>query len=201
MNSLERGVAPGTWAEVAVAVNDAIQESAPIVLTVAVGPRDVLQIDFPRHSFEWSTPLNQFPVDATGLAISRQPAADPTPGASNLDGLLWTLGTNAFAGSPAPWLADGNRVRLSRWPNMPRHMHTMQQMFMLAVLGNAYFTAEELATAAKSTEAEAQDLINVLSLMRLLKYSSEMPAPVIAVASPTKPSGNLFARLRARLGR
>jgi hypothetical protein len=194
----------GTWAEVAGVVNDALLQSAPVVITVAVGPRDVLQIDVPRHSFEWPTPLADFPKDATGLYIASQPAADPSASPSNLDGLLWTLGNNAFAGRPASWLAEGKRVRLGRWPNMPRHMHTMHQMYMLAVLGNAYFTAAELATAAKATEAEAQDLINALSLMQLLKYSAEAPAPILPTPEPaaeSKPSLGLFARLRARLGR
>ena len=77
----------------------------------------------------------------------------------------------------------------------------MQQMYMLAALGNAYFTAAELAAAAKTSVAVAQDLINALSLMQLLKYSSEVAAPVIVEAPQQEQSKSLFARLRARLGR
>ena len=191
----------GTWAEVASTVNNALMQAAPVVITVTVGPREMLQIDIPRYTFEWPRPLDEFPGDASGLSIWTQAAADPSPRANNLEGLLWTLGNNAFQGRPASWLAEGKRVRLARWPNMPRHMHTMHQMYMLAVLGNAYFTAAELAAAAKSTETEAQDLINALSLMQLLKYSSEAPPVVIPVAEEPKPNQGLFARLRARLGR
>lgn len=192
----------GTWADVAVAVWEALQQSSPIVLTVAVGPRDILQIDIPRRSYEWATPLDEFPRDATGLTIVSNPAADPSPSPYNLDGLLWALGNNAFKGAPASWLPEGNRVRLSRWPNMPRHLHTMQQMYMLAALGNAHFSAAELAMAAKSSEAVAQDLINALSLMQLLRYSSTVPPVVFAEAAPKKSENlSLFARLRARLGR
>lgn len=194
----------GTWAEVASAVRAALVQNAPVVLTVPVGPRDMLQIDVPRQSYEWATPLDQFPVGATGLTVASHPAADPSPGLGNLEGLLWTLGNNAFHGTRASWLDEAHRVRLARWPNLPKHMHSMKQMYMLAVLGNAYFTAAELAAAAKATEAEAHDLINALSLMRLLKYSTEAPAFIVpapvADAAP-QPSQGLFARLLARLGR
>jgi hypothetical protein len=194
----------GTWAEVATAVRTALVQNAPVVLTVPVGPRDLLQIDIPRQSFEWATPLDQFPAGATGLTVASHPAADPSPSLGNLDGLLWALGNNAFNGTRATWLDEAQRVRLARWPNLPKHMHSMKQMYMLAVLGNAYFTAAELAAAVKGTEAEAHNLINALSLMRLLKYSSEAPAFIIpapvAEAAP-QPSQGLFARLLARLGR
>lgn len=191
----------GTWGEVARTVQDALQRSAAVVITVVIGSREMLQIDIPRYNFEWLRPLNDFPVGATGLGIASHPAADFSATPKNLDSLLWVLGNNAFGGTPASWLDPAQRVRLSRWPNMPRHMHSMQQMYMLAALGNAYFTASELAAAAKVSEPVAQDLINALSLMQLLKYSSEVAAPVIAVAPPQEQSKSLFARLRARLGR
>jgi len=197
------GIRPGTWAEVAAKVYDALQTEAAVVITVVLGQRDMLQIDIARYSFEWSTPLDQFPREASGFTVATNPAADFSATPKNLDGLLWTLGNNAFGGTPAPWLADGNRVRLSRWPNMPRHMHTMQQMYMIAALGNSYFTAGELAAAAKAPEPSAQDLVNALSLMQLLKFSAEAPAIVIAPSGPQhrQPTQSLFARLRARLGR
>lgn len=192
----------GTWGEVAAAVHAALQQSAAVVLTVVLGSREMLQIDIPRYNFEWPRPLEEFPVGMTGLGIASHPAADFSATPKNLDGLLWVLGNNAFEGAPASWLDQSQRVRLSRWPNMPRHMHSMQQMYMLAALGNAYFTAAELAAAAKTTVAVAQDLINALSLMQLLKYSSEVAAPVIVEAAPQQEqSKSLFARLRARLGR
>ena len=193
--------AAGTWGEVATTVHAALQQSAAVVVTVVLGSREMLQIDIPRYSFEWPRPLEDFPVGATGLGVASHPAADFSATPKNLDGLLWSLGNNAFQGEPASWLDPAQRVRLSRWPNMPRHMHSMQQMYMLAALGNAYFTASELAAAAKVSEPVAQDLINALSLMQLLKYSSEVAAPVIAVAPPQEQSKSLFARLRARLGR
>jgi len=203
IDSHTAGNGPGTWAEVATTLHDALETRSPVVITVVVGPRDMLQIDIARNSFEWETPLAQFPTGATGLAIAVNPAADFSATPQNLDGLLWSLGNNAFGGAPAPWLETGKRVRLSRWPNMPRHMHSMQQMYMLAALGNAYFSASELALASKVPEPMAQDLVNALSLMQLLKYSSEAPPVVIAPAGPQhrQPQQSLFARLRARLGR
>lgn len=197
------GNGPGTWAEVATTVYDALQRNSADVITVVVGSRDMLQIDIARYSFEWSTPLAEFPTGASGLRIAVNPAADFSATPKNLDSLLWTLGNNAFGGAAAPWLQAGQRVRLSRWPNMPRHLHGMQQMYMLAALGNAYFSAGELAAASKAPEATAQDLINALSLMQLLKYSAEAPPVVIAPSGPQhrQQPQSLFARLRARLGR
>jgi hypothetical protein len=117
----------------------------------------------------------------------------------NLDGLLWLIGINSFNGGRASWLAPDGRYKLSRWPNLTQHAHTMRQMHMMAILGNAYLSAVELADMAGVDESEAQRLINALSLMRILEHSIEVPAAVVAEPETTKRE-SLFTRLRAKLG-
>jgi hypothetical protein len=165
-----------------------------------------LMIDFSHHAFSWSTPLDIFPVDAVHTGIETTPAGPDAPPffelpGQDLDGLLWEMGINSFGGAPAYWLPKGDRFRLTRWPNLTQHRHSMQQMQMMAVLGNTFVTAGELATLAGVEQSEAQRLINALSLMGILTRTSAEPE--IQVAAPTAASKrqSLFGRLRKRLGR
>jgi hypothetical protein len=111
------------------------------------------------------------------------------------------MGRNSFDGKVAFWLAPDERYRLTRWPNLTRHSHTMLHVKMIAVLGNTYASAAELAAFAGVDVSEAQRLINALSLMRILSSSSAAPAvPVVAQTAAAKRQ-SLFGRLRKRLGR
>lgn len=193
------------WTQAAVAVNSILQLSLPMLLKMEIEGHDPLYVDFRYHAFSWSTPLENFPVDAvhTGLATEPTDLDSPPlfelPG-QNLDGLLWQIGINSFGGATASWLPPGGRFKLSRWPNLTKHAHTIRQMHMMAMLGNAHVSAGELAAFAGVDESEAQRLINALSLMRIVSHSVDTPAPEVVEAVAVQPSG-LFARLRARLGR
>ena len=166
-----------------------------------------LLIDFRYHAFSWSTPLDQFPVDAIHVGLQTQPSDISMPPlfelpGQNLDGLLWLMGINSFDGAPASWLEPGGRYKLSRWPNLTRHSHNMRQMHMMAMLGNAHLSVSELASMAGVEEHEAQRLINALSLMRILVHDVEAPAPAaVSDPEPIEERQSLFSRLRARLGR
>ena len=196
------------WAQVTFAINSILQLSAPMLMRIDVEEHDPLFIDFRHGAFVWATDLNELPVDAgnvtfeTEQAIEGRPPLFRLPGYS-LDLLLWVLGNHAYRGRLAPWLPPGERYRLSQWPNLGQHLHEMTQTQMLAVLGNGYFSPVELAAAAGAPEEEAYNLINALSLLRLLRVSEEVAALVVPQASTGKADKgtSLFARLRARLGR
>ena len=196
------------WTQSAIAVNSILQLSIPFFLKMEMESHEPLLIDFRYHAFSWSTPLDQFPVDAIHVGLQTQPSDLSMPPlfelpGQNLDGLLWLMGINSFDGAPASWLEPGGRYKLSRWPNLTQHSHNMRQMHMMAMLGNAHLSASELATMAGVEEQEAQRLINALSLMRILVHDVEVPAPVTVIdPEPVEAArGGLFSRLRARLGR
>lgn len=200
----ERGGTEG-WAQVAFAINSILQLQQPVFLRMDVDGHEPLFIDFRHQAFVWSTELADFPQHPRSVYFETE-VADPDapplfrlPG-QNLNSLLWLLGQHAYDGRGAPWLNPGERYRLAQWPNLARHLHELSQMHMLAILGNGYFSASELATMAEVPEADAHNLINALSLLRLLRVSEEVAALVV-VSEPEKASTGMFARLRARLGR
>jgi hypothetical protein len=77
----------------------------------------------------------------------------------------------------------------------------MQQMQMMAVLGNTYVSTKELAALAGTDESDAQRLINALSLMRILTRTSAAPEAAVVPQTAAVKRQSLFARLRKRLGR
>ena len=194
------------WTQATIAVSSVMVLKTPMNLKMNIEMHGPLLIDFGRHAFSWSTPLENFPLDAvhTGLeTIPGGPDAPPMfelPG-KDLDGLLWQMGINSFDGAPAFWLSPGERYRLTRWPNLTQHSHDMSQVRMIAVLGNAYVSTAELAKYSGVAEAEAQKLINALSLMRILSRSADAPAAPMVVETAAAKRRSLFGRLRKRLGR
>lgn len=194
------------WTQAAMAVQAVLLLNTPVHLRMSFEAHGPLLIDFRHHAFSWSTPLEQFPVDAvhTGLQTVPTTADDPPffdlPG-QDLDGLLWVMGLNAFAEGPAFWLSPDERYRLTRWPNLNQHSHNLSHVRMIAVLGNTYASAAELAAFAGVELAEAQRLINALSLMRILTRSAVAPAATMAPKPEEARHEGLFARLRKRLGR
>jgi hypothetical protein len=194
------------WSHAAIAVNSVLQLSTPLLLRFDFESHGPLTIDFRYHAFTWSTSLDEFPVDAVQVGLATAPLDPQGPpvldeSAQNLDGLLWLMGINSFDGAPAFWLVPGGRYKLTRWPNLTQHSHTMRQMHMMAMLGNTYADASELAAQAGVEEQEAQRLINALTLMRILSHSAEIAAPVVAEEPAAEKRQSLFSRLRARLGR
>jgi len=194
------------WTHAAMAVYSVLRLNTPVNLKMLIEMHGPLLIDFRHHAFSWSTPLELFPVDAVHTGIETEPTSADAPPyfelpGQDLDGLLWQMGINSFGGGPAYWLPAGERYRLIRWPNLTRHAHDMSQMKMMAVLGNTYVTTAELATLAGVEDADAQRLINALSLMRILSRSAVAEAAPVAKETAAAKRQSLFARLRKRLGR
>jgi hypothetical protein len=194
------------WTHAAIAVFSVLRLNTPVNLKMLIEMHGPLLIDFRHHAFSWSTPLEQFPVDAVHTGLETEPTAadDPPffelPG-QDLDGLLWEMGINSFGGAAAYWLPPGERYRLTRWPNLTQHAHNLGQMKMLAALGTTYASTAELAALAGVDVSEAQRLINALSLMRILSRSAEAPAAPVVKETAAVKRQSLFGRLRKRLGR
>jgi hypothetical protein len=193
------------WAQAAFAINSILRLSTPVFLRLDVDDHEPLFIDFRHNAYVWSTPISEFPTHPRSVRFETDAAAPDAPPlfklpGENLNSPLWVLGLNAANGHSAPWMRPGERYRLSQWPNLARHLHDMSQMHMLAILGNGYFSATELASMAGVPEADAHNLINALSLLRLLRVSEVVPELVIE-SVPEKDAPSLFSRLRSRLGR
>ena len=216
--SLDSGVAVGTlptveahpelagWAGAATAVHACQQMTMPMTLRLDVAGHDVIAIDFAYNAYEWSVSLDDFPeAPATVLVETRPGLSDaPTlelPG-SPLDPRLWSIGLHAFGDESVPWLVPGNRYRLRRWPSLSGIPITLDQVRMIAMLGNAFATADELSAAAGAPAADARRLINALSVAGLLRRSAGAPASEAAPPhTAATASTGLFARLRERCGR
>jgi hypothetical protein len=194
------------WTQAAMAISSVLALKTPVHLRMEIEMHGPLLIDFRHHAFSWSTPLEYFPVDAVHTRLQTVPTSADAPPyfelpGKDLDGLLWEMGIHSFGGGAAVWLTPGERYRLIRWPNLMRHSHNMSHVRMIAVLGNANATTAELAAFAGVEEAEAQRLINALSLMGVLSRSSDAPAATMAPQTAAVKRQSLFVRLRKRLGR
>jgi hypothetical protein len=194
------------WTHAAIAVYSVLRLNTPMNLRMLIEMHGPLLIDFRHHAFSWSTPLEQFPVDAVHTGLETEATTDDAPPffelpGQDLDGLLWEMGINSFGGAAAYWLPKDESYRLTRWPNLTRHAHNLSQMKMMAVLGNTYATTAELAALAGVEKSEAQRLINALSLMRILSRSAAAPAAPVVKETAAVKRQSLFSRLRKRLGR
>jgi hypothetical protein len=194
------------WTQAAMAVQAVLSLNTPVHLKLSIESHEPLLIDFRHHAFQWSTPLEDFPVDAVHTGLQTVPTSAEAPPffdlpGQDLDGLLWAMGLNAFDGRAAFWLSPGDRYRLTRWPNLTRHSHNLNHVRMIAVLGNAYASTAELAAFAGVELSEAQRMINALSLMRILSRSAAAPAATMAPQTAEAKRDSLFSRLRKRLGR
>jgi hypothetical protein len=194
------------WTEAAMAVMSVMSLNTPVHLKMHIEMHGPLLIDFRHNAFSWSTPLHLFPVDAVHTGLETVPTgADDAPyfelPGQNLDELLWEMGINSFGGAHAYWLSPDERYKLTRWPNLTQHTHTLSQVRMIAVLGNGYASTAELAAFAGVDVSEAQRLINALSLMRILSRSAAAPAPALVAPTAAAKRRSLFDRLRKRLGR
>jgi hypothetical protein len=197
---------PIGWTSAAIAVHSILQIPQPMFLRLEPAGFGPITIDFRHHAFEWGTPLSEFPDEPATVLVETEPTtADEPPlfelPGSNLDRLLWVMGLHSFQDDGAFWLRSGDRFRLSRWPDLTTLEHSMDQMRMIAMLGNIALTVEQLATAADVPLADAQRLINALSLMGVLESSAETSAAVIEQPVPAASTHRgLFSRLREKLG-
>ncbi len=198
------------WAGAATAVHACQVMGVPMTLRLDVAGHDVIAIDFAYNAFDWSESLEDFPAEPATVLVETRPGVPDAPTfelpGRPLDPLLWSIGFHAFGDEPAPWLAAGYRYRLRRWPALSGIDVGLDQVRMIAMLGNAFATADELSVAALTRLGEAQRLINGLSVAGLLRRSAVALAPEgvdqldPATASGSRTAG-LFTRLRERWGR
>ena len=196
------------WAGAAMAIHACQQMAMPMTLRLDVSGHDVIAIDFAFNAFDWSGSLAELPAEPASVRVETRPGTADSPSLElpgrPLDPLLWSIGMHAFDDEPAPWLAPEHRYRLRRWPSLSGLDVSLDQVRMVAMLGNAFATADELAAAAHTTTADATRLINALSVAGILRRSNNAPAPQIAGrtdAPTTSGTTGLFARLRERWGR
>lgn len=196
------------WAGAATAIHAIQQMTTPMVLRLDIAGRGGVTIDFAYNAFDGDLDLDDFPVEPAAVLVETRtkdldaPPEFELPGRS-LDSLLWLIGYHAFGDDPAPWLVDGHRYRLRRWPSLSELSIGLDQVRMTAMLGNAFATATELAAAAQTPPADARRLVNGFSTVGILRRSAGAPPLIETIRrdGPTHPVTGLFARLRERWGR
>jgi hypothetical protein len=196
------------WAGAATAIHAIQQMAMPMVLRLDVAGHGALVIDFAFNAFEGELSFADFPVAPESVRVETRPGQPEQPSIAlpgrPLDSLLWMIGYTAFGDEPAPWLREGDRYRLRRWPALAELNITLDQVRMTAMLGNAFATADELAAAAHTPPTDARRLVNAFSVTGILRRSAGAPALEAAAApaaAEASRSSGLFSRLRDRLGR
>jgi hypothetical protein len=201
------------WAGAASAVHAIQRMGIPMILLVEVTPdggaaHETITLDFAYNAFEWAGSLRDFPAAPERVHIETRAGIPDAPGIAlpgrALDPLLWLIGFHAFGDEPAPWMTPDERYRLRRWPSLSDLTIDLDQVRMIAMLGSAFATADELAAAAHTPPADARRLVNALSVAGILRRSVGAPA-LDAGARPhyarTTSTHGLFARLREKWGR
>jgi hypothetical protein len=196
------------WAGAATAIHAIQQMAMPMVLRLDVADHGTVVIDFAFNAFEGPLSLADFPAHPVSVHVETRPAQPEQPSVTlpgrPLDSLLWMIGYTAFGDEPAPWLREGDRYRLRRWPALAELNITLDQVRMTAMLGNAFATADELAAAAPTPPTDSRRLVHAFSVTGILRRSAGAPAleaAVPAAAAEASRSTGLFSRLRERLGR
>lgn len=195
---------PVGWTSAAIAVHSILQIPIPMFLRLEPAGHGPITIDFRHHAFEWGTELRDFPDEPATVLVETEPTTMdepplfPLPGA-NLDTLLWTMGQHSFQDASAFWLRQGDHFRLTRWPDLTSLDHSIDQMRMIAMLGNIALSVEQLAEAANVELGQAQRLVNALSLMGVLESAVEARAAARVAVAPSA-HRSLFSRLRDKLG-
>ncbi|HWM32741.1 MAG TPA: hypothetical protein VNR36_00735 [Pseudolysinimonas sp.] len=195
------------WAGAATAIHAIQQMTTPMVLNLDIEGH-AITIDFAYNAFAGDLPLADLPAyPRTVLVETRTQDLDAAPEIElpgrSLDSLLWLIGYHAFGDEPAPWLVEGHRYRLRRWPSLGELSLSLDQVRMTAMLGNAFATSAELAAAAHTPPADARRLVNGFSTVGILRRSAGAPPLVEAVpdAGEPHPATGLFSRLREKWGR
>jgi len=197
---------PIGWTTAAIAVHSILQISVPMFLRLQPEGYGPIVIDFRHHAFVWATSLANFPAEPATVHVETEPTSYEEPPifllpGSDLDRLLWVMGLNSFQDARAFWLRPGDRYRLLRWPDLAGLDHSVDQMQMIALLGNVALSVDELAQTAGVPLAQAQRLINALSLMGVLESAVEARIASLAQDAPaTSTHRSLFSRLREKLG-
>ena len=180
----------------------ALHGTTDAVVLIDFADGELVVVDWGRKDYWWVGHTGSFPSDPTVTRVrlfrgdgARLPFLKERP--ADLSSLLWAVGRYAFPTSTAWWLRDDARYRLVRWPDLASVDHEPEHVSMTAKLSAGAFNAGELAAATGSDVLAAQQLLNALGLMNLLR--EDTTPPVHLAAQPARAAG-LFARLRARLG-
>lgn len=195
------------WTDAAIAICSVMQIPSPMLLRLSAEAFEPIYIDFRYRAFQWVTPMTEFPVDPNRVFVETEAAPEGSPPlfdlpGQNLDQLLWAIGSNSFPGATASWLMPGETYRLKRWPNLTELDLDADEVRMVSLLGNAYFTARTLAEAAGTQQHAAQRMINALSLVGILSVSVETVEETVTVTRDEKADAvGLLTRLRRRLNR
>lgn len=196
------------WGSAATAIHAIQSMAVPMTLRLHVEDAGTVDVDFPNHAFAWDVALGDFPVHPASVALETLPVAAGEPPVIDLPGrtldpLLWLIRRNAFDGRPATWLDPTHRFRLSRWPNLAELGVPLDQVRVMAMLGNTFAGAAEISGAARVDIDEVWNMVNAFSVMGILRRAA---GPVEAVAArPVAPSqpvavrSGLFGRLLDRL--
>ncbi|EAR24256.1 hypothetical protein A20C1_00175 [marine actinobacterium PHSC20C1] len=197
-------VVTSEWAQVAEAIKIASTNKQPTVLAITSSSFPMLVIDVFERSYWWKAEITDFPKNPLSISIRSHVRDDvimPTGAGYDLSALLWMVGLNAYAHAPAPWLTDGARYRLRRWPNITSLPHDADQLRMTSILSHAPLSAKELAAIAGTETRCAHALVAALSLMNILRVLPGASGDEIGAPTPAAAPRGLFARLRGRHSR
>ncbi|GAA1206497.1 DUF2510 domain-containing protein [Rhodoglobus aureus] len=194
-------VVASEWAQVAEAIKIASSNKQPTVLAITSSSFPMLVIDVFERSYWWKAEITGFPATPVSINIRshvREHVIMPTGAGFDLSALLWMVGLNGYAHSPAPWLTDGARYRLRRWPNITSLPHDADQLRMTSILSHAPLSAKELSAIAGTEPSSAHALVAALSLMNILRVLPGASDDEIGAPAPAPAPRGFFARLRGR---
>lgn len=191
--------APVGWTGAAMAVQSIRQIPRPILIALSVPGHNPIGIDLRSSTYVWDTALDEFPTEPGTVHVSTYPIESEDPGfagpAQGLDLLLWMIGLNAFPGR-ATWLRPGDRYRLKRWPDHDAFPHTPDQLRLIKTLAQGLMTVDKLAAKTKVDVAEAQRVVNALSLMGALRRIES--ADAAPMQPPVTPEYDTPTRVRGK---
>jgi hypothetical protein len=200
------------WLALAQAIRASRSSSQPGVFKVTIDNNGPVWIDLRSNTYSSPFPIGEVgtgnnAVRFEAIAVGSD-ATSPVGGrGQNVEQFLWIAGLKAVNGESAPWVTPGARFRLKYWPNLAKLPHTLSQMGMAARLASGTMSVEDVARACKTEVAQAQNLINALSLMGLLNEETQRapvriqaaqsppPIPRVSAADAQRASG-LLGRLR-----
>ena len=164
--------APAGWSGAAMAVHSVRQIARPVLVGLRVPDHSPIWIDLRSNIYVWDTALDLLPLDPEAVQVRTRAIEEADPDlegrTQSLDQLLWLIGLNAFPGR-ATWLRAGDRYRLKVRPDFDMLPIGEDELKLVKGLARGLTTVEKLAARCKLPEAEAQRVINALSLMDVLR--------------------------------
>jgi hypothetical protein len=125
----------------------------------------------------------------------------------SLDELLWLSGLYSYRGVAAPWLRVGSSYRLLSWPNFASLAHDLLHLRLAAVMARSAVSAASLSSAVGCPVSQAQNFMNAVALMGLVRENNMLSIPPTrvsgrdpAVEERSRTAQTLFGRLRSRFG-